>query len=141
MVLAGHGTVVSEADLEADVQREAGGTEINQLKQLAQKYGLVATIQEATAPMIGELLAADCEIISYVNRAVFDLPTLADLTPALRNLRVHAVVPIRVTARHITFLDPRQPAVVRKTIRRFGASQRHLRSLCLVFSEPEARPR
>ena len=71
---------------------------------------------------------------AYINRSVFDLKTLADLSPALRSLRVHSVVPVRVTAGHVTFHDPRLPAVVRKTIHRFEAAQRHLGAACLVLS-------
>jgi ABC-type bacteriocin/lantibiotic exporter with double-glycine peptidase domain len=134
MVLAARGTVRTEAELEQLVRREEGGTEIQELERLARMFGLVATVQEATARRIRELLEAESDVISYVNRSVFDLPTLTHLGPALRSLRVHAVVPIHVTARHVTFHDPRLPAVVSKTVRRFEAAQRHLRSTCLILS-------
>ena len=133
MVLAGRGTVVTEAELEQRVRREEGGTDIEELERLARSFGLVATCQEAIAQQIRDILNADSDVIAYINRAVFDLRTLTTLVPALRSLRVHAVVPTRVTARQITFHDPRLPEVVCKTIRRFEAAQRHMRSACLVL--------
>ena len=133
MVLAGRGTVVTEAELEQRVQREEGGTEIDELERLARSFGLVATCQETTAGQIRSLLIADSDVIAYINRAVFDLRTLTTLVPALRSLCVHAVVPTLVTARHVRFHDPRLPEVVCKTIRRFEAAQRHMRSVCLVL--------
>jgi hypothetical protein len=134
MVLARRGTVVTEAELEQHVRKDEGGTDIEELERLAQSFGLAAASQEATPQEIRELLHADSDVIAYINRAVFDLRTLTDLTPALRSLRVHSVVPIRVTARQVTFHDPLLPAVVCKSIRRFEAAQRHLRSACLVLS-------
>ena len=134
MVLAGRGSVVTEAELAQRVPMEEGGTDIEELARLAQSFGLVAAVQEATVEQIRDLLRADRDIIAYLNRSVFDLPRLTDLTPALRSRRIHAVVPTRVTARQVTFHDPRLPAVVRKTIRRFEAAQRHLQSACLVLS-------
>jgi ABC-type bacteriocin/lantibiotic exporter with double-glycine peptidase domain len=134
MILAGRGTVVTEAELEQRVRQEKGGTDIEELERLAQSFGLVATCQEATPPQIRDLLHTDRDVIAYINRAVFDLRTLTTLAPALRSLRVHSVVPIRVTARHVTFHDPRLPSVVSKTIQRFEAAQRQLVSVCLVLS-------
>ena len=113
---------------------EEGGTDIEELARLAQSFGLVAAVQEATVEQIRDLLRADRDIIAYLNRSVFDLPRLTDLTPALGSRRIHTVVPTRVTARQVTFHDPRLPAVVHKTIRRFEAAQRHLWLVCLVLS-------
>jgi hypothetical protein len=67
------------------------------------------------------------------------LTALTYLTHALRFRRIHAVVPIRVTTRKISFHDPLLPAIVTKSIRRFEAVQRHLRSTCLVLSAPAVR--
>ena len=138
MVLAGRGTVVTEADLQQRVRMEEGGTDIEELGRLAQSFRLVAAVQEATAQQIRDLLHADRDVIACINREVFDLRTLATLAPALRSLRVHAVVPIRVTARQVAFHDPRLPVVVRKSVRRFEAAQRHMRSACLVLAAHDA---
>jgi ABC-type bacteriocin/lantibiotic exporter with double-glycine peptidase domain len=133
MVLAGRGIVMTEAELEQRVWREKGGTEIRELERLARGLGLTAAVQEVKAREIRDLLQAGGDVIAYLNRAVFDLRSLADLGPALRALRVHAVVPILVTGRQITFHDPLLPAVVRMTIQRFEAAQRHMWSICLVL--------
>ena len=107
------------------VRKDVGGTDIEELERpLATSFGLIASAQEATAHQFRALLDADTDVIAYVNRTVFDSRSLIDLTPALRSLRAHAVVPIRIGTRHITFHDPRLPAVVsRKTIRRFEATR------------------
>jgi ABC-type bacteriocin/lantibiotic exporter with double-glycine peptidase domain len=140
MVLAARGTMLPEAELQRRVRMEEGGTDLEELERLARTFGLVADAQAATTGQIREFLYARSHVIAYINRAVFDLPSLGDLTPALRSLRVHSVVPIRVTATHVTFHDPRLPAVVRKTIRRFEAAQRHLGSACLVLSPQQPDP-
>jgi len=119
MVLAARGTMVTERDLVLRTQTVEGGVEIQELERLARTLGLTATAREATAHQIRELLRGGSDVIAYVNRSVFHLTTITDLTPALGSRRIHAVVPIHVTARQVTFHDPLLPAVVSKTIRRF----------------------
>ena len=134
MVLAARGTMVTEKDLVLRSQMVEGGVEIQELERLARTLGLTAVAREATAHEIRDLLRGGSDVIAYINRSVFHLTTLTDLTPALRARRIHAVVPIHVTARQVTFHDPFPPAVVSKTIRRFEAAQRHLRVACVVLS-------
>jgi ABC-type bacteriocin/lantibiotic exporter with double-glycine peptidase domain len=134
MILAARGTVQTEAELEQRVHREEGGIYIEELERLARTFGLAASVEEANARQIRELLDAGSDVIAYVNRSVFDLPSLSHLALALRTLQVHAVVPVRVTARHVIFHDPRLPAILSKTVRRFEAAQQHMRSTCLVLS-------
>jgi hypothetical protein len=136
MILAARSIVQTEAELAQRVRREEGGTYIEELERLARTFGLAASVQEANAQQIRALLDAGSDVIAYVNRSVFDLPSLSHLGPALRTLQVHAVVPVRVTTRHVTFHDPRLPAILSKTIQRFEAAQRHMRSTCLVVSAP-----
>jgi hypothetical protein len=133
MILAGRGTLVTERELVLRTQMEEGGVDLEELERLARTLGLIATAREATARQIREHLRAGSDVIAYINRSVFDLSRLTDLTPALRSRRIHAVAPIHATARQITFHDPLGPAVVTKAIRRFEAAQRHLRSVCLVL--------
>jgi hypothetical protein len=140
MVLAGRGTMVTERELMLRIPMEEGGVEIQELERLARTLGLIATAREATARQIREHLREGSDVIAYINRSVFDLSGLTDLTPALRSRRIHAVVPIHATARQITFHDPLWPAVVTKTIRRFEEAQRHLRSACLVLLAQATRP-
>ena len=136
MVLAARDALLTEAELYERVPKEEGGTDLQELERLARTFGLTSNAQSATPHQIRELLQSGCDVIAYINRSVFELASLSDLTPALRSLRVHSVVPILVTAKYITFHDPRLPAVVRKTIRRFQAAQRHLAAACLVLSGP-----
>ena len=136
MVLAARGTMISERDLWRRAQMVEGGVEIQELERLAQALGLIASAREATAQQIRELLRAGSNVIAYLNRSVFELRTLRHLGPALRSFKAHAVVPAHLTARHVTFQDPhpRLAGVIRKTIRRFEAAQRHMGCACLVVS-------
>jgi ABC-type bacteriocin/lantibiotic exporter with double-glycine peptidase domain len=136
MVLAGRGKGVAESDLARRTQMVEGGVEIVELERLARAVGLSATAREATAQQIRDLLREGNDVIAYVNRAVFDLRNLGDLRPALRGQVGHAVVPVRVTARHVTFHDPHplRSGTLRKTVRRFEAAQHLMGSACLVIS-------
>jgi len=133
MVLAAKGTTLTEGKLRQSARMEEGGIDIEELARLAQTLGLHTVVQRAPAGQIRELLRTDNHVIAYINRSVFDLTTLDDLSPALRRLQVHAVVPVHVTASHVAFHDPRLPAAARKTVQRFEAAQRHMGSACLVF--------
>lgn len=136
MVLAGRAIVVAETDLEQRLSRkEAGGTAMVDLQRLAGSFGLAAEIQEANVRQISNMLLIGCDVIAYINRAVFDLHRLTDLTAALHSGIIHAVVPVRINKRHIQFHDPLVPATIAKTIRRFEAAQKHVRSICLVVPE------
>jgi hypothetical protein len=86
MVLAGRGIPATEAELEQRVRKDVGGTDIEELERLARSFGMVAAAQEATTQQIRDLLNTGSDVIAYVNRSVFDLRTLTDLTPALRSL-------------------------------------------------------
>jgi len=98
--------MVSEAELVLRTQVVEGGVEIRDLERVARAFGLIATAREATVWQIRELLREGSDVITYINRRVFDLASLTDLTPALRSRRIHAVVPIGVTSRKVTFHDP-----------------------------------
>lgn len=136
MVLAARGTQVTEHDLVLRTQIVDGGVKIQELERLARTVGLIATAREATALQIRELLRDGGDVIAYVNRAVFDLVSLVDLGPALRAQVGHAVVPVHVTAKHVTFHDPhlRLSGIIRKTVRRFETAQRLMGLACLVIS-------
>jgi ABC-type bacteriocin/lantibiotic exporter with double-glycine peptidase domain len=135
MVLAARGTMVTERDLVRRTRMAEGGVDIQKLERLARTLGLSAMAREATAQQIRDLLREGSDVIAYINRAVFDLRTLRHLGPALRAHTGHAVVPVHVTARHVTFHDPhpRLFGVLRKTVPRFEAAQRHMGWACLVL--------
>jgi ABC-type bacteriocin/lantibiotic exporter with double-glycine peptidase domain len=137
MVLAARGTILAENELVQRARMVEGGVELQELERLARTLGLLATARAATAQQIRELLHEGSDVIAYLNRAVFDLPSLRDLRPALRAQLGHAVVPVRVTAKHVTFHDPhpRLFGILRKTVRRFEAAQRLMGSACLVISD------
>ncbi len=135
MVLIARGTRLTERDRVRRTRMVDGGVEIQELERLARSLGLVATAREATVQQIRELLREGSHVIAYVNRAVFDLRRLTDLRPALRARLGHAVVPVRVTARHVTFQDPhpRWSGILRLTVRRFEVAHQLMGSACLVI--------
>lgn len=141
MILAARETRVTERELVRRTRMVEGGMEIQELESLARAFGLIATAREATAEQIRDLLRAGSDVIAYINRSVFDLRTLGSLASALRTLKSHAVVPVHVTARHVTLHDPHPgfPGVLRKSVRRFAAAQQHMGSACLVVSAVPTR--
>ena len=76
--------MVTEKDLVLRSQMVEGGVEIQELERLARTLGLTAVAREATAHEIRDLLRGGSDVIAYINRSVFHLTTLTDLTPALR---------------------------------------------------------
>ena len=114
MVLAGYGTAVEEHTLEARAQMEPDGTEIGELERLARQFGLVAHIQELTVEQLRQLLAEGKRALAYIDRSVFELPPARRARHPLRAARIHVVVPTRVTAASVTYLDPMPPRAVRR---------------------------
>jgi hypothetical protein len=119
MVLAAFGVEVAEATLEAQVQMQERGTVIDELERLAKHFHVVAEIQDPTVEELREILAEGKLPIAFIDRAVFDLTALQRRTHSIRDAIIHTVIPVRVTAKSITFHDPRPPRITRKTIRLF----------------------
>jgi hypothetical protein len=137
MVLAAFGTSVPERELEANARMEEGGTPIEELQRLAQRFGLVAEIQERTVEQLQQVLAEGKLAIAYLDRAVFDLTPRERATHSPWDAKVHAVVPIRVTDTSITFHDPLPPRVTRRSIRRFREAHQLFDNACVVCGKPE----
>jgi hypothetical protein len=137
MVLAAFGIHRSERDLEAEARMEEGGTPIEELERLAQQFGLVAHIQEATAEQLRQLLAEGKLAIVYLDRAVFDQTPRQRATHLPFDAKVHAVVPIRVTDASIIFLAPLPLRVTRRSIRLFREAHQLFDNACLFCSNPE----
>jgi hypothetical protein len=136
MVLAACGTKVDEATLERQVRMEEGGIAIEELQRAARGYGLVAEIEETKVVDLRRILVQGKLPITYVNRSVFDLRALRHVRQALGNVRVHAVIPTRITADFVTFHDPRLAAIRRKSIIRFACAHQHLGCVSLVCAVP-----
>src|SRR5262249_2817483 len=119
MILAFYGTDVEEGTLEGQAHMETDGTEIGELERLARQFGLVADIQETTVDQLRHLLAERRLPIVYLDRALFDLSPRQRAQHSIRDAIIHTVIPTRITARFVTFHDPRQPRVTRKTTRIF----------------------
>jgi ABC-type bacteriocin/lantibiotic exporter with double-glycine peptidase domain len=138
MVLAAFGTDIQENKLESQARLEEDGTEIGELERLARQFGLVAEIQEATVEQLRQFLATGKLAMAYIDRAVFDLTPHQRAKHSLRAAKIHVVVPTRITAKAVTFHDPRPPArIVRKSIRLFRSAYERLGSRCVVCSKPK----
>jgi hypothetical protein len=137
MVLAAYGTHVEEDVLESQLRMEEEGIPIDELERLARQYDLAAEIQDTTVEELGQLLAAGKLPIAFIDRAVFDLTPRRRRTHSIRDAIIHTVVPVRVTARSITFHDPRPPRVARKTIGLFRRAYSGLGGRSVVCSKPE----
>jgi hypothetical protein len=137
MILAAFGTPVSERELEANAKMEEGGTPIEELQQLAQRFGLVADIQQRTVEQLRQILADGILAIAYIDRAVFDLTPRERATHSPSDAKVHAVVPIRVTNASIMFHDPLPPRVTRRSIQRFREAHQLFDNACVVCWKPE----
>jgi beta-phosphoglucomutase-like phosphatase (HAD superfamily) len=139
MALAGFGTDVEEATLEAQANLEPGGTEIGELARLARQFGLAADVEEATVEQVRQLLAEGKQILAYVDRAVFDLTPAQRAKHSLRNAKLHVVVPTRVTGSSITYHDPLPPRVTRRSLALFRSAYERLGSRCVVCAKEEGQ--
>jgi hypothetical protein len=132
MVLAAHQILLEERTIEAEARLEPGGTPIEELERLATHFDLVAHIESATVDQLQAILAEGNLPIVYLNRKIFELPSLHRLRAAIIDPKLHAVIPIRVSERFVTFHDPLPPRVSRRSIRRFDCAQSFLNHVALV---------
>lgn len=139
MVLAAHGTHVEERALEAEARMVPGGTEIEELERLARRFGVVATIQRATADELRAILAEEKLPVTYINRAFFDLPSLRRIRRAIRKPLLHAVIPTHLSPHFVRFHDPRKPPrIARRSLTRFDRAHRFFDYLTLVCEKPQS---
>ena len=137
MVLAAFGTDVEEGMLQVEAHMEPDGTEIAELERLARQFGLVADIEEATVEQLRNLLAHGKLPIVYIDRALFELSPRRRAQHSIRDAIIHTVIPTQITARFVTYHDPRQARVTRKTTGLFRQAYEALGGRCVVCSKPE----
>lgn len=136
MVLAAYGRHVPESELQAQARMESKGTRIDELERLARQFQLVAEIQETPVEELQWILAEGQLPIVYLDRLVFELSPRQRALHSIRDAIIHTVIPTRVTARSVTFHDPRLPQITRKTTRLFRQAFSSLGSRCVVCSKP-----
>lgn len=137
MVLAAFGSEVAESALEAQARMQERGTTIDELERLARQFQLAAEIHDTTVEELRELLAVGRLPICFIDRAVFDLTPRQRRTHSIHDAIIHTVIPVRVTAKSVTFHDPRRPSVTRKTIRLFRRAYGGLGGRSVVCWKPE----
>ena len=84
-----------------------------------------------------EILAEGKLPIAFIDRAVFDLTPQQRRSHSIHDAIIHTVIPVRVTAKLITFYDPRPPRIPRKTIRLFRRAYGGLGGRYVVCWKPE----
>src|SRR5262249_44588410 len=131
------GNPIAESILEAEARMEEDGTPIGELERLARLFGLRAHVQQATVEQLRAVLAKGGYPIVYLNRTVFDLPSLHELRLSFADPKLHAVVTTRISDRFVTFHDPLPPRITRRSIARFDRAQRFLGYAALVCGKPE----
>ncbi len=136
MVLTVHGVDAEEIELEAHVQMEENGTPIGELLRLARKFHLVAEIENIAVEDLPRIWGSGGIPIAYIDRAIFDLSPGQRARHSIHDAKIHNVIPVGLTRKSITFHDPLQPAVTRKTIRLFRRAYESLGSICLVCAGP-----
>lgn len=135
MVLTAFGSPVAESSLEAEAQMEEDGTPIEELVRLARQYGLTVEIQEATVEELRQILAQGSLPIAYLDRVVFELNPRQRPRHSLRQAKIHAVIPTRVTEAYVTFHDPLPPRVARRSVSLFRQAHAMLGNYCVVCSK------
>jgi hypothetical protein len=116
---------------------ETDGTAIAELERLARQFGLVADIEEVTMEQLGNVLADGRLPIVYIDRAIFELSPRQRAQHSIRDALIHTVIPTQITARFVTYHDPRQARVTRKTTGLFHRAYEALGGRCVVCSKPE----
>jgi hypothetical protein len=140
MILAQRGTHIPEATLAQRANKQQGGVDIEDLRDLAASYGLAAEIRRLDILTIADLLTQDVFPIVYLNRAHFNRKSRLPRSAALRTAIVHAVVPIRVSPHFITVHDPLPGMRRRVSGRTFDAAQSDLGYWCVVCRSSGSPP-
>ena len=122
MILAHHGTHVTESDLLPLVSLVQGGLDPDQIATVARHYGLHAEIAELDVSTIRDLVAQGRFPIVMIDRRPLD-----------NEFTIHAVIAIRFTRHFVTVLDP-LCGERRLSLRKFTEAQR--RVLWAVICEP-----
>ncbi len=139
MVLAGFEILVSEAQIHAVARMEVNGTAIDEVERLAHLFGIEAIIQATTPADLQRILSEGRWPIAYIDRALFDRRLSWRARHQVRQVKLHAVIPTRITAASVTFHDPLPPRVARRSLRLFRAAHEIIGNLCVVCSRRERR--
>lgn len=132
MILAKHGREIAEVALEEQANKQAGGMDIEELRNLAKRHALQAEIARLDLVAIAELISQNIFPIVYLNRVHIDKKFPVDRRIALRTAIIHAVVPIRLSSLFVTFNDPFTGTSRRVSRRKFEAACTDLGQWCVV---------
>jgi ABC-type bacteriocin/lantibiotic exporter with double-glycine peptidase domain len=120
MVLAAFGKETTEEQLVRAANMETGGVDIENLERLARAYGLDPELAQLELDDLAALTEEGGLCIAFLNRLSLD-----------GELAVHAVVPVSVSPRFVTFLDPLR-GQRRVSKQKFQAAQRWLANWAVV---------
>jgi len=139
MTLAAYGRHVKEKELEAQARMEPNGIRIDELERLARHFQLAAEIRVTTVEELRQILAQGKLPIAFIDRAVFELRPQQRARHSLRDAIIHNVIPTQVTAKSVTFHNPRLPRIARRTIRLVRQAYEGLGGHCVVSWKPDDR--
>jgi ABC-type bacteriocin/lantibiotic exporter with double-glycine peptidase domain len=125
MVLASQNVETTEAELAEASAMQPGGLDPEEIARLAEHYGLRATEQQLPTDKLFELIEAERFPIAVVYRRPIDAVESG-----------HAVVPVGLSRRYVTFLDPLY-GERRATVKKFEEARR-LAGQWVVVWEPGA---
>lgn len=97
MVLASHHIDVSESELVEVAQMQEGGLDIEELANLAGRFGLQGEVREL----------AEADLIQFIGNKQWPIVFL-NRFPLDRHFAIHAVIPVRFSRQFVTVLDPRK---------------------------------
>lgn len=127
MILAQHGTEVTEDDLIRAAHMDDGGVDIEELAHLAESFGLRAVVRQVFIDDFPGLLGCEQFPILYLNRLPID-----------GRFAIHAVIPVRMSARFVTVFDPLR-GQRRISKRKFEGGRRYLDHFGVVCAPAETR--
>jgi ABC-type bacteriocin/lantibiotic exporter with double-glycine peptidase domain len=123
MLLAQRGIEVTEADLVEQVSLEEGGIDPDQLAALARRYAIKAEARQIDFEAVAEQVQHGRFPIVLLDRSGLD-----------REFAVHAVIPIRISPRSVTVLDPLRGE--RRILRRqFAVGRARVGQWAVVWTE------
>jgi hypothetical protein len=94
-------------------------------------------VEEATVEQLRNLLAHGKLPIVYIDRALFELSPRRRAQHSIRDALIHTVIPTQITPGFVTYHDPRQVRVTRKTTALFRRAYEALGGRCVVCAKPE----
>jgi ABC-type bacteriocin/lantibiotic exporter with double-glycine peptidase domain len=124
MLLAQQGQAVSEDELVEVARLPPEGLNPEETARVLEHYGLQAREEQLDQAALADLVARQGYPVVFVHRRPLDQEEM-----------VHAVIPIRLSARYVTFLDPLQ-GERRVALKKFATARRLVGQWVVTWEPP-----